>query len=233
MVKKAVINFKGVKSGGGSFTKRRVPEGDYRATVTKVEDAEAKGDSEDMWLFTVELKDKARATYPYYCKLVKNQYWKIRNLFEAAGLVVPDKKVSVDPSKVVGKTIGVTLVDTEYDGKLQSEIASVFPPSEIGGPGRADDDDDEEEEEEEDTDSGSDEEEEEEEEETSTDDSDDEEDEEEDDEDEEEKKRKAKRARAKARKEKQAAEKKKAKKKKDEDEEEDDDELEELEIEDL
>jgi len=130
------LDFTNVKEGGGSFNKKRQPEGDYRAKVVKVEDAPAKSDGVMQWLFTIEAGDGGK--YPYYCKHVENQLWKIRNLFTAAGISIPKKRVNVDPNKVVGKVIGVTLEDDEYEGKLQSNIAATFPASELEG----DDDED-------------------------------------------------------------------------------------------
>jgi hypothetical protein len=136
----AALDFTNVKEGGGSFNKKRQPEGDYRAKVVSVADAPSKKDGIMQWLFTIEA---GSGTYPYYCKHQENQLWKIRNLLVAAGISVPKKRVKVDPNVLVGKIIGVTLEDDEYEGKLQSNIAATFPASELEG---ADDDEDAEEE---------------------------------------------------------------------------------------
>jgi type IV secretory pathway VirB10-like protein len=81
-----------------------------------------------MWLFTIEVTYKGRkGTYPYYVKLVENHLWKLRNLFAAAGMTIPQKRVKVDPNKVVGKFIGATLQDSEYNGRIQSEVQYVLP----------------------------------------------------------------------------------------------------------
>jgi hypothetical protein len=163
-----VVDFTNVKDGGASFNKKRVPAGDYLAKVTKVQDAPSKADGIHQWLYTVELQQAhTDRKFPYYCKLQENQLWKLRNLFLAAGIVVPKKKVRVDPSKIINKLIGVTLEDDEYDGKMQSNIAAVFPASELEDSDTDEDTEDteEEEEEEEDTDDGEEEEDEEEEEE--------------------------------------------------------------------
>lgn len=135
----AALDFTNVKEGGGSFNKKRQPEGDYKAKVTKVVDAPSKKDNIMQWLFTIEV---GSGSYPYYCKHQENQLWKIRNLLVAAGIQVPKKKVKVDPNMVVGKTIAVTLEDDEYDGKMQSNIAAIFPASELSGD--VDDEDEEE-----------------------------------------------------------------------------------------
>lgn len=158
------LDFTNVKDGGGSFNKKHQAPGDYAGKVTKVEDAKSKKDGSKMWLFTIQV---GTGVYAYYCKFEENQLWKIRNLFVAAGVNVPKKRLKVDPSKVVGKEIGVTLDDEEYEGRMQSTITAVFPPSELEGYSSDDDDDDEEDEEDE---------------ETSTDEEDDEEDDEEEEE---------------------------------------------------
>lgn len=132
------LDFTNVKDGGGAFNKRRQPEGDYKAKITKVVDAPSKKDGVMMWLFTIEV---GTGTYPYYCKHAENQLWKIRNLMVAAGISVPKKRVKVDPNTLVGKVIGVTLEDDEYDGKLQSNVAATFPASEVDGDDLGDDED--------------------------------------------------------------------------------------------
>lgn len=141
----AVIDFTNVKESSG-FNKKRMPAGDYIARITRVEDSPSKKDNEPQWLFSITLEEHKSVTYPYYCKLVENQLWKLRNLIQAAGIAVPKKKIKLDPEKLVGKLIGVSLEDDEYDGKAQSVIAAIFEASEVtdsGLPAAPDDDDDE------------------------------------------------------------------------------------------
>lgn len=124
------IDFSGVKDRG-SFNPKQVPEGDYAAKIVKVEDGESKGDGGFQYIFTIKLEKYSQYAYPYYCKLQENQLWKIRNLLVAAGLTVPKKKLKVDPNKAVGKMIGVTMADDEYEGKMKSVIDAIFPASEL------------------------------------------------------------------------------------------------------
>jgi len=133
-----VIDLTNVKDGG-NFNKKRMPEGDYPARITKVEDAKSSGDEGFMWLFTIAV-DKG-GTYPYYCKLQENQLWKVRNLCIAAGMNVPKKKLKLDPEKLVGKRIAVTLEDDEYEGKKQSVVQATFPLSELDDYSEGDDED--------------------------------------------------------------------------------------------
>lgn len=135
----AVVDFTNVKEGAGNFNKKRQTEGDYKAKITAVADAPSKKDQINQWCFTIQV---GAGTYPYYCKHQENQYWKIRNLLVAAGMNVPKKKVKVDPNKLVGRTIAVTLEDDEYDGKSQSNIAATFPLSELDDENVPDEDED-------------------------------------------------------------------------------------------
>lgn len=144
------IDLTNVKDGG-NFNKRRMPAGDYPARITKVEDSKSSADDKFQWLFTIAVDNGG--TYPYYCKLQENQLWKVRNLCIAAGLNVPKKKIKLDPEKLIGKRIAVTLEDDEYEGKKQSVVNATFPLSElddysddddaVGDDGDDDDDDEE------------------------------------------------------------------------------------------
>lgn len=124
------LDFSQVKDRG-AFNPQRVEGGDYLAKVVKVEDAESSKDNEFMYVFTIKLSKFSQYSYPYYCKLTESQLWKLRNLLVAGGLNVPKSRTKVDPNRVVGKTIGVTMEDDEHEGKLKSVIAAVFPAAEL------------------------------------------------------------------------------------------------------
>lgn len=124
------VDFSGVKDRG-NFNPKQVAEGDYAAKIIKVEDAESKKDGSFQYIFTIKLDKYSQHSYPYYCKLSENQLWKLRNLAVAAGLNVPKKRMKFDPNKVVGKSIGVTMADDEYEGKMKSVVDAVFPVSEL------------------------------------------------------------------------------------------------------
>lgn len=124
------VDFSNVKERG-NFNPKHVTEGDYAATIVKVEDGESKRDQSFQYIFTIKLQKFSQSSYPYYCKLQENQLWKLRNIAVAAGLNVPKKRMKFDPNKVVGKQIGVTMEDDEYEGKLKSVVSAVFPISEL------------------------------------------------------------------------------------------------------
>lgn len=135
------VDFSGVKDRG-AFNTKRVAEGDYAATIVKVEDGKAKESGNEMYTFTIKLQKFSQYSYPYRCVITDNQLWKLRNIAVAAGLNVPKKRMKFDPNKLVGKSIGVTMEDDDYEGKPKSEISSVFPISELADGAVVEDDDD-------------------------------------------------------------------------------------------
>lgn len=145
------LDFSNVKESSGINPKHK-EDGEYLGTVTEVRDDPAK-DGEAMWLFLIKLEDDKTASYPFYCKLVENQLWKLRNLFLAAGVALPKRAVKIDPNKVIGKKVGVILTGEEYEGKMKSVVDGLIPVEELtdydGAATEADDDDDDDEDEEE------------------------------------------------------------------------------------
>ena len=133
-----VLDFSNVSEGGGGFRPTRLPEGDYVANILSVTETQAK-DGTPMWLYAIEVKAQTKAggvltgIYRYYCKLQENQLWKVRNLLVAAGFNPPKSKQKVDPTRVVGRQVGVRLQDDEYEGREQSSIEMIFAASEVEG----------------------------------------------------------------------------------------------------
>lgn len=128
-----------------AFSPKRMPSGDYRAKVVSVEEKGTKADPKKLqWVFAIQLTSNAKAVYPFYCGLDKDALWKVRNLGLAAGLKLPKSRVALDPNKIVGKEIGISLEDDEYDGKPKSTIDHVFPASDLDDDADEPDDDDDE-----------------------------------------------------------------------------------------
>lgn len=139
MAKSVNVDFSNVKDRG-NFNPKQVAEGDYAAVIVKVEDGESKKDNEFQYVFTIKLAKFSQNSYPYYCKVVENQLWKLRNIAVAAGLNVPKKRMKFDPNKLTGKKIGVTMADDEFEGKMKSVIDAVFPISELADGAEIEDD---------------------------------------------------------------------------------------------
>ena len=120
------IDFSDVKAP--SFSTVHQAPGVYNAEIAGVEMTKTKSDNTDMLVFAIVA---GPGRYPYYCKIVPNQLWKLRELIEAAGTKVPNKGVQIDPAKYVGARINVELEDDSYQGKLRSRVARVAPFSEL------------------------------------------------------------------------------------------------------
>jgi hypothetical protein len=128
--KKRTVDFKNVKDRG-PFNPAHIT-GDHLAKISAVYDTESKA-GDDMWVFAFELTDHRTAVFPYYCTFADNQLWKLRGVFEAAGVPVPKSRYALDPSKVLGKTIGLTLIEDEYEGKMKGVVDNVWNPKEHAG----------------------------------------------------------------------------------------------------
>lgn len=119
---------------GGAFNKVNVEEDNYLAKITKAEIVEVKtGDNkgDKQILLTVQLPAVPRASYPYYLQTKGAATFKLRNVLEACGMRSPKAKANLETDRLVGKPIGVAMVDTEYKGKTYSEIDNVFSTAEL------------------------------------------------------------------------------------------------------
>lgn len=134
-----VVDFSNVKDQSG-LNPTHQPAGDYRGKVVSFNQNPSKAGNPQV-TYTVQDVDRPSATYRYNCPLAENALFKLRNILVAAGVAVPKKKIKVDPERIVGREIGMSLDDHEYEGKMSSEIIGVFPASDLP----ADDDDTEDE----------------------------------------------------------------------------------------
>lgn len=140
MARKKTVDMTNVKDRG-PFNPKHMSEGDYPAKIVAVFDQRNKDDTNDMWVIGFQLQDRRDVVYPYYCVLDDNQLWKLRNVFEACGVKVPKKRVTLDPAKIMNKLVAITLEDDEYQGKPKSVIAAVMSLKDMeDGPDTDDDD---------------------------------------------------------------------------------------------
>lgn len=122
------IDFSNVKEAS-TYAPRRLPEGTYKALITKVDEATSKAGN-PMWVYAISPVEHPTAVYPYYLLLEEKHLWKLRALLLAAGRDVPRKKVTVDPESIVGEEIMIDLTDDEWEGREKSIINGVFKCSE-------------------------------------------------------------------------------------------------------
>lgn len=118
------IDFSNVKEAS-TYAPRRLPEGTYKALITKVDEATSKAGN-PMWVYAISPVEHPTAVYPYYLLLEEKHLWKLRSLLLAAGRDVPRRRVTVDPESIVGEEIMIDLTDDEWEGREKSVIAGVF-----------------------------------------------------------------------------------------------------------
>src|SRR5450755_1873232 len=121
MAKGIVVDFSGVETGGG---RTRVPEDDYRVVVKAVKQTESKaGNQMLVWDFEISAGKFKGKTLRDRTVLTKEAMWKLKQVLEAMGMQVPNKKVALQLAKYIGKELGVTTVDDEYEGRISSKVA--------------------------------------------------------------------------------------------------------------
>jgi len=141
-----IVDFTGVQSGGG---RPRIPEGDHLATVASVkQETSSKGNEMLVWRFEVSNGRGRGKVLQTYTSLVPDALWKLRGLLEAMGVAVPDGRAQLKLRGYIGKEVGLTVIDAEYNNRIYSDITDfVSPDSLLEG---EDEDDEEEEDEDED-----------------------------------------------------------------------------------
>lgn len=132
MPAKIIVDFTNVKESSG-FNPQHQEEGDYRGVIKSVEHSLSQNNKNPMLTFAIGDADRPSAVYRYQCVLLETSLWKLRNLFVAAGINVPKKKLNISSvlPKLTGKEIGMSLADDEYEGKMRSMIAGVFPADDL------------------------------------------------------------------------------------------------------
>lgn len=137
---KIIVDFTNTKERSGFNPKHQAP-GDYRGLIKSVEYGKSAKNNTPMITYGVADADMPSATYRYMCTLTEASLWKLRNILVAAGIPVKQAKVNIAAAaqKIVGREIGMTLEDNEYDGKVNSQIVNVFPADDLP----ADEEDDE------------------------------------------------------------------------------------------
>lgn len=174
------VDFSGTDSRGGAKGSRsyHFPPNDYAAKVKSAELAKSsEKETPEVKVVYVVTKGKYKGkTIIDDLYLTKKALWRVRQTWEAAGIKVPSSKVKLNPAKIVGKEVAITIDDDEYENKVRSRVVDTYKLSEFEELQENEDEDLEEDEDEED-DEGEDEEDEEDE-----DEEEDEEDEEDDDE---------------------------------------------------
>ena len=123
------------EEGGGGGRRPRYKKGDYLAQIVSL----GRGESSDKgtpftqvtFKFLEGKKTKGKEIAERYY-LTPKSLWRIRNLLEAAGIDVPEKKkVSIPTGKLLKKKVVITLEDDEYNGRIHSVVADANDPDSV------------------------------------------------------------------------------------------------------
>jgi len=141
-----IVDFTGVQSGGG---RPRIPEGDHLAKVASVkQETSSKGNEMLVWRFEVSNGRGRGKVLQTYTSLNTEALWKLRGLLEALGVAVPDGRAQLRLKNYIGKEIGITVIDEEYNNRIYSNITDFISADSLTDEDVDDEEEDEEEEEE-------------------------------------------------------------------------------------
>jgi hypothetical protein len=123
------VDFTGVTSGGSY----NVPEGDYVAEVTEIEQKLSK-QQKPFIAFTLTLRgDQEGKKLFHNCSLQPQALFNLRRTLEALGFMVPDGQMDIDLNELKGLYMGVHVEGEEYQGKVRPRVTEVFPLTDDNG----------------------------------------------------------------------------------------------------
>lgn len=163
--KKKVSASKGSSVVTLDFTKdesegrKRFKEGDYvvKVLAVKMGHSEQKGTPyAEFTLAFTEGKYKGEKVKDR-CYITDKALWRIRAVFAAAGTEIPKKKMKIDFKDLIGKKLGITISDEEYEdnsgkSRTSSRVTDYLDPDDMSDEDEDEDTDDEDDDDEEEDD---------------------------------------------------------------------------------
>jgi hypothetical protein len=113
---------KEVEGGGGGV---RIPENDYKGQIIKIKKIRSSEKDTPGLAVTVKVTEGKFKGKKLTDRLwiTPKSLWRVRSLLEALGLSVPKKVVNIPIKKIIGKEVGMTVIDDEpYNGRIKSKI---------------------------------------------------------------------------------------------------------------
>lgn len=133
------LNFKDVK------VLKTPPEGTYLVRVTEAELTTSSNDNEMIkWEFEIASGKYEGQKFYYNTNTGKESLWKLREVLEAMGQEVPDGKMDIDLSELIGSECGVVVFHEVYEGKTRAKIADFLAADEVAAEDSDEEDSDEE-----------------------------------------------------------------------------------------
>ena len=144
----AKVDMRDATPGGG---RTRVPEGDYKVKITDVKKETNKnsGNTQVVLSLTIVEPEKYEGkVIRDYLTLTRKAAFRAGMVFDAVGVKWSQKVLEFDFGKLLGKTLGVTVYDDEYNKRVSSKVADFMDEETVtnilegGGDDDLDDDED-------------------------------------------------------------------------------------------
>ena len=113
---------KEVEGGGGGI---RLPENDYKGKIVKIKKIRASEKDTPGLAVTIKITEGKFSGKKITDRLwiTPKSLWRVRSMLEALGVSVPKKAINLPTKKLIGKELGVTIIDDEpYQGRIKSKI---------------------------------------------------------------------------------------------------------------
>ena len=118
------VDFTGVESGGS----RVVPDGEYTAKITEIEEKQSSTDN-PMLVFKFKITGpKAKGSLLWdNISLLDQALFKLRAILDCLKIEAPDSEMDVVHSDLIGEEIGVSIINEIYEGKKRPKVAEYIP----------------------------------------------------------------------------------------------------------
>lgn len=113
---------KEVEGGGGGI---RLPENDYKGQIVKIKKIRSSEKDTPGLAVTIKITEGKFKGKKLTDRLwiTPKSLWRVRSMLEALGISVPKKVVNLPIKKIIGKELGLTVIDDEpYNGRIKSKI---------------------------------------------------------------------------------------------------------------
>jgi hypothetical protein len=115
------VDMSKVQAGGGRI---RVPEDDYQVKIIKAVKGTTQNDKQKLACTMKIVAGPTGVGKEFVDNIVlqENTLWRLANLLDAVAIKWSPKEIALPLDKLVGKELGVTLVDNVYNGRTTSQV---------------------------------------------------------------------------------------------------------------
>ena len=109
-----------------------IPDGNYKVKCVEVEQSVSKGGNPMfVWTFEISEGDRAGFQSKVFTAITPAAMWKVAETVIALGIGQTGETVKFNRSDVIGKECGAIFEQTDYNGKVNSQITKVISLKEL------------------------------------------------------------------------------------------------------